>query len=271
MITKLLGIATLLGSLACVYMFESSSSMTGMLRIFHWPALILTGVGPLGLMLMCSDGKLLGRMLSALLGPSPRRKQAKLERDGMFLQRLGKSFYAEGPKAFEDLRTRGISEMAQKVVDRLSVRMPTPDIRELMQTERDRRHSRLVQCINTVALGVRLSPSVGMLGTILGMVQLLNTLQDPTHIGSHMSLALLTTFYGLFFSLAIWTPLQQRIERTLDVELEGYNQLIQWLDFLEKRKPSNYFSETMEIPVPRQEREEQQAAHAAKRSAAGGE
>jgi flagellar motor component MotA len=62
-----------------------------------------------------------------------------------------------------------------------------------------------------------------------------------------MSLALLTTFYGLFFSLAIWTPNQQKLERVQEVELDGYNQIIQWLEFLEKRKPADYFADAAEL------------------------
>ena len=84
-----------------------------------------------------------------------------------------------------------------------------------------------------------------MLGTILGMVRLLESLQDPSQIGPHMSLALLTTFFGLFFSLILWTPLQQKIERVLDVELERFDQALRWLELLEKRKPADYFSDTV--------------------------
>jgi flagellar motor component MotA len=87
-----------------------------------------------------------------------------------------------------------------------------------------------------------------MLGTILGMVQLLSTLEDPAQIGSHMSLALLTTFYGLFFSLALWTPQQQKLERVMEVEADGYNQCLRWLEFLEKRKPSDYFADAAGLP-----------------------
>jgi chemotaxis protein MotA len=90
-----------------------------------------------------------------------------------------------------------------------------------------------------------------MLGTILGMVRLLSTLEDPSHIGPHMSLALLTTFYGLFFSLVFWTPLQQKIERMLDVELEHFNQTIHWLETLENNKPISYFAEPIGIKTPR--------------------
>ncbi len=137
--------------------------------------------------------------------------------------------------------------------------MPTRDIRDLLEMERDRHRIRLIQCLNVLNVGVRVCPSLGMLGTILGMVRLLSTLEDPSKIGPHMSLAMLTTFYGLFFSLVAWTPVQQKIERVLDIELEAYDQVIHWLDLLEKRKPVTYFADTAEIPEQAQGSERQAA------------
>jgi len=43
--------------------------------------------------------------------------------------------------------------------------------------------------------------------------------------------------------------LQQKVERVLEVELNGYNQVIRWLELLEKRKPTEYFADSAQIPV----------------------
>jgi chemotaxis protein MotA len=243
--------ALLLGCLAVVYLFEGSSVSSGAYRLLHWPAMVLTGVGPLALVILCSDWQMLFRTLGLAIGTSAWSRQRKHEREAVFLQQLGNRFYSEGPKVFEDVQAKRLSQHVAKVLDRLNVKMPIPDIRSLLQTERDRKHNRFCQCLNVVSMGVRLAPSVGMLGTILGMMQLLSTLQDTSQIGSRMSLALLTTFYGLFFSLAVWTPFQQKLERISEVELDGYDQVIRWLEFLEKRKPSDYFADTVEIPAAR--------------------
>ena len=248
MIVKLIGVGGLIGCLATVYLFEGTSFSDGAFRLFHWPAMTLTGIGPLALIFICSDWLVMARTFSLVLGSSPSRHQKRHDREAILLQRLSKEFSEEGPGIFENVKTGGTSDFLRKTLDRLAVRMPTTDVRELLEAERNRRQARLCQSINVVSLGVRLAPSVGMLGTILGMVQLLSTLQDPSHIGSHMSLALLTTFYGLFFSLVVWTPLQQKIERLLEVQLDGYNQVLQWLELIEKRKPSNYFEEAVDLP-----------------------
>jgi len=248
MIFKLFGFCLLLGCLGVVYLFEGAAIFTGALRIIHPPAIFLTLVGPMALIFVCSDFSTFWYSLGTLLGASSKKRHRKHLKEAVVLQNLSKSFYQDGAKAFETVKVKNLSPFFMKTIERLSIRMPIGDIKELLESERDRTQVKMVQSMGCMGLGVRLTPSVGMLGTILGMVQLLSTLNDPSKIGSHMSLALLTTFYGLFFSLAVWTPFQQKIERVLDEELNGFNQVLRWLELLEKRKPANYFADSVGIP-----------------------
>jgi flagellar motor component MotA len=247
MISKLFGLAILIGCLTVVYIFETHSAATGVMRVIHWPALVLTGIGPSALVFMCSDWRAFFTTIGFVFGKSGPTVHKKHERELMLLQKIGKDFYTQGPKVFETASVKGVSTFVAKVLDRLSMRMPTADVRELLQAERERTMHRIKNCVGVLAMGVRLTPSVGMLGTIMGMVNLLSTISDPSTIGSSMSLALLTTFYGLFFSLALWTPLQQKVDRVMTAEIDGYDHTIRWLETLEKRKPANYFADAVNI------------------------
>lgn len=247
MITRLMGFLILGGSLYVVYEFEGSAN--GFLRILHWPAMVLTGFGPMGLVMFCFDSRILFRTLKLIFGSSADKRYRKHRRESFLLHRWVSQFYQHGNSIFDKISLKGISDYVARVVERLSIRMPTKDIRGLLEKERDRKRIRFIQSLNVLNVGVRVCPSLGMLGTILGMVQLLATLEDPSHIGQHMSLALLTTFYGLFFSLVFWTPLQQKVERVMDIELTGYDQLVEWLEIMEQKKPTNYFADHAEIPA----------------------
>jgi|694.fasta_scaffold51668_5 chemotaxis protein MotA len=247
-ITQVIGILLLSACLGAVFMFESVSFGTGVLRLLHWPAILLTGVGPLALVLICFDLQVIKRAFTILKERSPGDFEEVNDKEAIVLQKTLREFYAKGPVAFENVSSQGLSEQFQKTMEKLTVRIPLKDIRELLEVERERKRTRLIQVLNLINMGARLAPSIGMLGTILGMVRLLSTLQDPSQIGSHMSLALLTTFYGLFFSIVVWTPFQQKIERLTDVELEGFDQILAWLELLERRKPVDYFSEAFELP-----------------------
>ena len=56
------------------------------------------------------------------------------------------------------------------------------------------------------------APAMGLIGTLIGLVQMLAMLDDPTTIGPSMAIALLTTFYGAFLSTVVFAPLATKIE-----------------------------------------------------------
>ena len=55
------------------------------------------------------------------------------------------------------------------------------------------------------------APSFGLLGTLIGLINLLANMQSPDMIGPNMSLALVTTFYGVLFANLVFKPLAGRL------------------------------------------------------------
>jgi chemotaxis protein MotA len=56
------------------------------------------------------------------------------------------------------------------------------------------------------------APAFGMIGTLIGLVQMLRTLDDPTQIGVGMATALLTTLYGAVIANLFCIPLAGKLE-----------------------------------------------------------
>jgi len=55
------------------------------------------------------------------------------------------------------------------------------------------------------------APAFGMIGTLIGLVQMLSNLASPDQIGGGMAVALLTTFYGAFAANLIFIPLAGKL------------------------------------------------------------
>jgi len=55
------------------------------------------------------------------------------------------------------------------------------------------------------------APAFGMIGTLIGLVQMLQNLSDPSQIGQGMAVALLTTFYGAVLANLIFIPLAGKL------------------------------------------------------------
>lgn len=60
------------------------------------------------------------------------------------------------------------------------------------------------------------APAMGLIGTLVGLVQMLGSLNDPSAIGPAMALALLTTFYGAVLGNVVLAPLAAKVERAAE-------------------------------------------------------
>ena len=63
------------------------------------------------------------------------------------------------------------------------------------------------------------APALGMMGTVIGLVQMLNTMEDPSQIGPAMALALITTFYGIILANLIFLPIAGKLRQRSQQEL----------------------------------------------------
>lgn len=56
------------------------------------------------------------------------------------------------------------------------------------------------------------SPAMGMIGTLIGLVQMLSNMDDPSAIGPAMAVALLTTLYGVLIASVIAKPIAEKLD-----------------------------------------------------------
>lgn len=63
------------------------------------------------------------------------------------------------------------------------------------------------------------APGMGMIGTVIGLIQMFANMDDPARIGPGMALALLTTLYGILLANAVAGPIAARLARLSEAEL----------------------------------------------------
>ena len=64
------------------------------------------------------------------------------------------------------------------------------------------------------------APSFGMVGTLIGMVQLFASIKDPSNIGGAMALSLLSTLYGAVIAYLLAIPIAGKLELRSKEELQ---------------------------------------------------
>jgi len=73
--------------------------------------------------------------------------------------------------------------------------------------ERHKRSASIARRASEVA------PAMGLIGTLVGLVQMLADLENPETIGPAMAVALLTTFYGAILGTIVMAPLAVKLEK----------------------------------------------------------
>lgn len=86
-------------------------------------------------------------------------------------------------------------------------------IQEIMETEIDylqERHRLGAEILGSMAT---FFPAMGLIGTLIGLIQMLKTMEDPSTIGPAMALALITTFYGAVGANLICLPMAGKLRK----------------------------------------------------------
>lgn len=73
------------------------------------------------------------------------------------------------------------------------------------------------------------APAFGMIGTLIGLVQMLTQMDDPSKIGSSMAVAILTTFYGAFLAYMLFNPIADKLAERTRLELVNREIVVQGL------------------------------------------
>lgn len=96
---------------------------------------------------------------------------------------------------------------------------PADEIENMMIGEIEAMAGRHNKGANVLRKAAEFAPAMGLIGTLIGLVQMLGNLDDPSTIGPSMAVALLTTFYGAVLSNMVLIPLAAKLERNSDEEL----------------------------------------------------
>ena len=92
------------------------------------------------------------------------------------------------------------------------------EIHNIMEKEYDIYFSRKESLVNILNTLQKLAPVIGFLGTIIGLISVLNHLGSPADMGKGMSIALLTTLYGLLIANFLFLPLHKKLTEHLKME-----------------------------------------------------
>ncbi len=93
------------------------------------------------------------------------------------------------------------------------------------------------------------APTMGILGAVLGLVQVMQHLSDPSRLGSGIAVAFVSTLYGVGFANLIFLPIANRLHEQLAEELARRDQIVAALVAIAAGQPGHLIEERLP-PAP---------------------
>ncbi len=134
------------------------------------------------------------------------------------------------------------------------------DVDDVLSTEVsyiEQRHKNGKKLLDSLAAA---APAFGMIGTLIGLVQMLQSLDDPSQIGVGMATALLTTLYGAVIANLFCIPLAGKLEARSTEEIMLRELMIAGLTALVEGHPPRVVEERLHAYLAPSNRQLQDAA-----------
>jgi chemotaxis protein MotA len=112
-----------------------------------------------------------------------------------------------------------LSQALQMTVDGVK----TADIAAIMQKKMALTKKNLDVGANIFGSMGSFAPAFGMIGTLIGLVQMLAGLDDPSSIGPKMAVAMITTFYGSVLANLFFIPMSDKLAGRNEEEITNMN------------------------------------------------
>jgi len=132
--------------------------------------------------------------------------------------------------------------------------MPEDEIRAALTAELGSMKNRHKRGQNLFKYMGATAPSMGMIGTLIGLVQMLQALDDPSSIGPAMAVALLTTMYGAILAFMVFNPIAEKLERYGNEEGANMAVVIEGVESIVKGQNAMVIKEKLEARLAPKQR-----------------
>ena len=120
------------------------------------------------------------------------------------------------------------------------------EVREILTNTVESAYGRNTVQVNILKAMASTSPAFGMIGTLIGLIIMLDNMGgDPRNLGKGLAVALLTTLYGVLFARLIYLPVASKVlQREQIVRFRNYL-VVEGLALLADRKSPRYIQDRM--------------------------
>lgn len=198
---------------------DTGSFVFGNLFYFvDWPSIAITCGGTMAVLVMSFPIKMLIKIpkhIKIILFPSKYDPVQYIDQ----IVEFAREARMKGLLSLED-KLNGINDDFLRNSLMLVVDSVEPEkVKQLLESEIDYLDDRHAQDRDFYDKGAAFAPAFGMIGTLIGLINMLQALDDPDAIGPAMSVALVTTFYGSVLANMVFLPVSYKLKNRHEQEI----------------------------------------------------
>lgn len=209
-LATIVGLLVGLAALAANVLLEGGS----FLALFNLPAFVLIFFGTIGATLIGfrpGDIKQLGKVIASAFKVSEDDPQEIVNH----LVTMAERARREGLLALQDnipgLKNALLARAVQLVVDGTDPEI----VQQTMETQVELTEERALNLASMLDAAGGYSPTIGIIGTVMGLVKVLGNLADAEELAHSIAMAFLATFYGILFANMFWLPLANKVKQNI--------------------------------------------------------
>lgn len=152
----------------------------------------------------------------------------------------------EGQEIGNDFMKKGIGLCVDGHDPALVQRMLSKEIDLMLE-----RHEVGIGMFKNMAM---MAPAMGMIGTLVGLVQMLANMSDPAAIGPAMAVALLTTLYGAVIANVFAQPMADKLARATDIERTNKSLIMETISGIQEGMNPKVLEQLLSTYLPQSKR-----------------
>lgn len=175
-----------------------------------------------------------------------------------------RDYIAEIVEFAKEARINGLLALEEKVNDvedpflkkslMMVVDSTDPEkVKQLMETELDEIDERHTNAQGFYLKGSDYAPAFGMIGTLIGLINLLGNLSDSDALAVNMAVALITTLYGSFLSNMLFKPIASKLKVRHNEEMLIMNIISVGVQSIQDGDNPNFIEEKLLRLLPKNE------------------
>lgn len=231
--------------------------------IINMHAIILVFGGTLGATLLSFPGGVIYQAFRAVLVflfPGNRPHMSTVVRT---LVGLSEKARRQGMESLEadmaQIRIPFLNDGLRMVLDGVPAEIVRSNLLKEIRFSRDRH----VLISNVFRSAASYAPIFGLLGTLVGVVQVLMTLTDPKTIGASMAVAMTATFYGIFSANFMFLPVAAKLNVYSQEEIMLKQLIIEGIECIQQNEVPALMLRKLQSFADAHKRDQLQAAPAA--------